>query len=808
METLLRDIRYGIRSLLKRPGFTAVTIIILALGIGANTTVFSLMDAVLLRSLPVRNANEIVEIATRTTGGGLHPDFSYPLYAAMRESNSELAGMIAYADSSFGLSAGDQTERLRGEYVSANYFDVLGVRPSTGFTFTRDDERPGAQQVAVISYALWNRRFGGDPSVVQKTIALNGRTFSVIGVAPRTFSGLVRGMGADVWITLPHVAELENSPERMTSVTSSWLALVGRLRPQFTIQQAQALMTARLPSGFEAARGSGSWDVVLTKAAGGNDIYVAELSRPLTMLFVAVGLILAIACANIAGLMLVRAQARGREIGIRLALGASRLRIISQLLTESLLLAVAGGSLGLIIAIWTTDLASGLRTTIGGALRLDVSLNSRVLIFNLAVSVLTVLWFGLAPALKATRFDLVPVLKDATNMSGRRRRPSAHSVLVVTQVTLALVLLASAGLFLQSVGNLRAIDKGFSGDKVLAMSLDMELQGYDKNRGKNFYAGVLDNVSTLPGVQSVTLASTLPVTAGGMRMQRPENFTKPAVNERISIDVVRIAPRFFETIGLPLLRGRDFRALDTEKSTPTIIVNEAMAQKFWPGADPVGRAFNDGDTTFEVVGVARDTKYRDLRERSRMTMYRPLTQFYSSGVNLLVRTTSDPTPLAPTIQNRLRLLEPALAVFNIRTLSEHVDRSLYAERMESLLLSVFSVLALVLTAVGIYGVIAFTVAQRTREVGIRMALGAQKKDVLKLILIRGMVLAAWGTGMGLIGCYWLSRLVSNQLYGVSAHDPATLVTVAALLIVVALSASYIPARRATKVDPLVALRYE
>ena len=808
METLLRDLRYGIRSLLKRPGFTAVTIIILALGIGANTTVFSLMDAVLLRSLPVRNANEIVEIATRTTGGGLHPDFSYPLYAAMRESNSELAGMIAYADSSFGLSAGDQTERLRGEYVSANYFDVLGVRPSTGFTFTRDDERPGAQQVAVISYALWNRRFGGDPSVVQKTIALNGRTFSVIGVAPRTFSGLVRGMGADVWITLPHVAELENSPERMTSVTSSWLALVGRLKPQFTIQEAQALMTARLPSGFEAARGSGSWDVVLTKAAGGNDIYVAELSRPLTMLFVAVGLILAIACANIAGLMLVRAQARGREIGIRLALGASRLRIISQLLTESLLLAVAGGSLGLIIAIWTTDLASGLRTTIGGALRLDVSLNSRVLIFNLAVSVLTVLWFGLAPALKATRFDLVPVLKDATNMSGRRRRPSAHSVLVVTQVTLALVLLASAGLFLQSVGNLRAIDKGFSGDKVLAMSLDMELQGYDKNRGKNFYAGVLDNVSTLPGVQSVTLASTLPVTAGGMRMQRPENFTKPAVNERISIDVVRIAPRFFETIGLPLLRGRDFRALDTEKSTPTIIVNEAMAQKFWPGADPVGRAFNDGDTTFEVVGVARDTKYRDLRERSRMTMYRPLTQFYSSGVNLLVRTTSDPTPLAPTIQNRLRLLEPALAVFNIRTLSEHVDRSLYAERMESLLLSVFSVLALVLTAVGIYGVIAFTVAQRTREVGIRMALGAQKKDVLKLILIRGMVLAAWGTGMGLIGCYWLSRLVSNQLYGVSAHDPATLVTVAALLIVVALSASYIPARRATKVDPLAALRYE
>ena len=808
MNALLKDVRYGVRSLLKRPGFTLVAVIVLGLGIGANTTVFSVMDGVMLRALPVSHPEQIVEIATRTTGGGLHPDFSYPLYAAMRDSSPEFDGMLAYSDSTFGLSAGDQTERLRGEYVSANYFDVLGVRQSIGSGFAPEDERPGASPVAVISYGLWSKRFGGDASVLQKTIALNGRTFSVIGVAPRTFDGLVRGMKADVWITLPHAAEFENDQDRMANRGTSWLALAGRLKPQFTITQAQELMAAHMPSGFEEARGSGNWDVVLTKASGGNEFYVSELSRPLTMLLVAVVLILAIACANIAGLLLVRAQSRGREIGIRLALGASRWRVVRQLLIESLLLALVGGALGLIVAGWSSDLASSLRTTLG-ALTLDLSLNRRVLLFNLGVSVLTVFLFGVVPALKASRLDLVPILKDSNPFTSRKRgRPTVHGVLVVTQVTLALVLLAGAGLFLRSLRNLRSIDKGFKGDNVFAVSLDMELQGYDKSRGRNFYAGVLENISTLPGVQSVSLASALPVTAGGMRLQRPENGTNPAVNEPISIDIVRVAPRFFETIGLPLLRGRDFQNLDTEKSIPTTIVNEAMARKFWPGTDPVGRTFSDGDKTFEIIGVARDTKYRNLREAPRMTMYRPLAQFYTSSVNVLVRTANDTATMTPAIQNRLRSLDPAIVVFNIRTLSEHVERSLYAERMLSSLLTIFGLLALTLTAVGIYGVIAFSVAQRTREVGIRIALGARKWDVLKLILIRGFVLTAWGSVLGLIGSYWLSRLVSNQLYGVNAHDPATLATVIGLLIVVALMASYIPARRATKVDPLVALRYE
>jgi predicted permease len=445
---------------------------------------------------------------------------------------------------------------------------------------------------------------------------------------------------------------------------------------------------------------------------------------------------------------------------------------------------------------------------VGGALDLDVTPNARVLLFTLVTSVLTVLLFGAVPALRASRLELVPVLKDSTTTPVFRRGPSLHSLLVVTQVTLSLVLLAGAGLFLRSLWKLQSIEKGFTGDNVLAMSVSMDLQGYDDKRGKNFYAAALENLSSFPGIQSVSLASALPVSAGGSRMERPANGTKPAVGEYVSIDIVSVSPRFFETTGLPLLRGRDFRLLDTEKSAKVTIINESMAKKFWPGEDPIGRSFNDGLTTFEVVGVSGDTKYRNLREAPRLAMYQPLAQSYRPSMNLLVRTVGDPSRLGPAIQTQLHSIEPALTIFNIRTLFQHVGRSLYVERMESVLLAFFGLLALALTAVGIYGVVAYSVAQRTREVGIRMALGAQRRDVLKLILMKGLTLIAWGIAFGLVGCYWLARLVSSQLYGVSPNDPLTLVTVAAVLVAVALLASYLPARRATKVDPLVALRYE
>ena len=809
MMTLIKDLRYGLRMLAKTPGFTLVAVLSLALGIGANTTVFSVLDAVMLRSLPVENPERMVNIATLVKGGEPHLDFSYSLYTGLRDGSQTLSGVVAYSETDLGLAVGDQTERIRGEVVSANYFSVLGVQPAMGSAFAPDDERPGAARAAVISDALWHRRLAGDPGAVGKTISLNGRTFSVVGVAPKRFTGLLRGMQSDIWITLPHLADFEGNPKLMNSPNLSWLFLAGKLKPDTTIQQAQSQLTSLLPGVSQEARENGNVQVVMTNASRGNEAYVADLSRPLTMLLLAVALILAIACANVASLLLARAKSRGKEIGIRLALGASRARIVRQLLTESFLLALAGGAFGLLITLWTSSLASGLRTAETVELAIDASPNFRVLIFTLVVSVLTVLLFGVVPALRASKLDLVPVLKDSNAASPVfRRGPSLHSLLVVTQVSLSLVLLVGAGLFLRSLWKLQAIEKGFSGDNVLAMSVNMELQGYDKARGANFYPAALESLSSLPGIQSASLASALPVTAGGSRMQMGPNSTTPAVDEDISIDIVTVSPRFFETTGLPLLRGRDFRQIDTEKSSKVMIVNETMAKKFWPDTDALGRSFYDGDTTFEVVGIARNTKYRDLREPPRMTFYLPLAQSYRPRMNLLVRTTGEPSGMAPAIQARLQTIEPALTVFDTRTLFEHVGGSLYVERMESLLLTFFGILALTLTAIGIYGVVAYSVAQRTREVGIRMALGAQKRDVLKMILAQGVVLVAWGTGIGLIACYWLSRLVSSQLYGVSALDPVTLASVVILLIVVALMATYLPARRATKVDPLVALRYE
>jgi putative ABC transport system permease protein len=810
MGTLIKDLRYGIRMLAKTPAFTLVALLSLALGIGATTTVFSLMDAVMLRSLPVQHPEQIVRVATTIPGNEPHYDFSYPLYAGLRDHNQSLSGLVAYSTSDFGVVAGDQTERIRGELVSSNYFSVLGVQPSIGSAFGPSDESPGAPRAAVISDALWSRLLNRDPSVMNKTIALNGRNFSVVGVAPKNFSGLLRGVQTDVWISLPHEVDFEENPKLLTSANLSWMSLAGRLKPGVSIQQAQAQLTSLLPG--VTGRESGNEGVLLTEAAGGNAAYVAELTRPVTLLFLSVVVILAIACANVASLLLARARSRGKEIGVRLALGATRTRIVRQLMTESLLLSVAGGALGLLLTFWTSGLVSGFLAATEDGLSLDVAPNLRVLVFTMAVSVTTVLLFGVIPALKASRVDLVPTLKDVNSttpvFSRFSRGPSLQSLLVVTQVALSLILLAGAGLFVRSLWKLQGIDKGFTGANIMAFSLNMGLQGYDKGRGANFYPAALENISSVPGIESVTLASALPATAGGSRMQLGPNETKPAVDEEVSIDIVTVAPRFFETTGLPLLQGRDFRHIDNEKSAKVMIINETMARKFWPQTDPVGRSFGEGQNTWEVVGVARDTKYRNLREPPGMTMYQPLAQAYVPTMSLVIRTASDPARFVPLIQGRLHTIEPALTIYNVRTLLEHVGRSLYVERMESVIFGLLGLLALVLTAIGIYGVVAYSVAQRTHELGIRMALGAQRRDVLKLVLRKGLVLVACGSIVGLVACYWLTRLIASQLYGVGPYDPATLVSVAVLLTAVALLASYVPARRATKVDPLVALRYE
>ncbi|HKO44402.1 MAG TPA: ABC transporter permease [Pyrinomonadaceae bacterium] len=807
MSTLLKDLRYGLRMMARTPAFTAVAILSLALGIGANATVFSLMDAVMLRALPVQHPDQIVLVGTGVPGEPTHTDFSYPLYTSLRD-NNQAVSLIGYADTNFGIAAGDRTDRIHGEMVSANYFDVLGVAPAMGSAFAPSDEAPGAPRAAVISDALWTRLLGRDPAVLNKTIMLNGRNFSVVGVAPKQFSGLVRGMPTDVWITLPHNAEFEGAPQLLSTPTMSWLSIAGRLKPGVSVEQATSQLSTLIRSVSTDVEENAQWGVVLTPAAGGNSVYVEAFSSPLTLLFLAVVLILAIACANVASLLLARSKARGKEISVRLALGATRFRIVRQLLTEGLLLALAGGALGLLIAYWTSGLASALVNTASGALSFDVTPNTRVLGFTLLASIITVL-FGVVPALKSSRVDLVPSLKDGNPSSPVfGRGPSLQSLLVVTQVSLSLILLTGAGLFVRTLWKLQSIDKGFAGQNVVAMSMNMGLQGFDSKRGANFYAAALQDLASVPGVEAVTLASSLPLTPGGSRMELPPNATKPAVNQSVAIDIVTVAPRFFETTRLPLVQGRDFRSIDTEKSTRVLVVNETMARTFWPNEEAVGRSFSDGRDTFEIVGVARDTKYRNLRETPRLTMYRPLAQAYVPSMNLVARTSGNPANAAPAIQQRMQASEPTLAVYNVRSLTDHVGRAVYVERMQSLTLGSLGVVALILTAIGIYGVIAYSVAQRTREIGIRIAVGAQRSDVFKMVLVKGLVLAAWGSVIGLVACYWLSRFISSQLYGVTPYDPITLVSVAVVLAAVALFASFVPARRATRVNPLVALRYE
>ena len=809
MEALMQDLKYGVRMLLKSPAFTVVAVVTLALGIGANSAIFSLVNAVLLESMAVERPGELVQVNTRTAENGLHADFSYPLYVDFRDRNEVFSGVIAYGDSVFGLAVGDRVDRVSGEFVSSNYFPLLGVQPVMGRGFSGSEELQGAPAVAVISYGLWQRVLGADPAVVGRTISLNGRTFGVIGVAPRQFHGAIRGFNPDVWITLPQYAEMDSNSGVLQRRTTSWLELIARLKPGVTLEQAQARMTT-VARTFEVDTDSKNWEVALLPAQRGNDYMVAALERPLKLLMWAVALVLLIASANVANLLLARAKAREKEIGIRQALGASRARIVRQLFTESFLLAAAGGVAGIMVAVWLTDLAGALRTPVGGTLTLNTGLNRSVVVFTCAISFFSALFFGLAPAFRSARGAVLPALKqEGSQLTIGRSTHRMRAVLVAVQVGLSLVLLVGASLFLRSLWKLSHIDLGFAGDSVLAATVDVRLEGYPEGRGKALYTNLLQRVGSLPGVQSASLASVLPVTRGGTRFQRPGHLMIPPVSGAVSVDIVSVAPRFFETLGLPLLRGRDFGSQDTEKSAPVIIVNENLARRFWPNADPLGQRFSDGgSTTHEVIGIARDTKYRDLRETPRMTMYVPLTQFYRRGMNLLVRSSGAPSEMAPAIRAELRALDPGMPLFSIRTVAEHVGGALYLDRLRAVLLSIFGGLALVLAAVGIYGVVSYAVAERTREIGIRMALGASRAHVLQLMLRQAMTPVALGVLAGVVASLALTQLVASQLYGIAALDALAFGTSPVLLAGVALLAGLIPARRATRVDPMVALRYE
>ncbi|MFL6207315.1 MAG: ABC transporter permease [Pyrinomonadaceae bacterium] len=841
MGNLWQDIRYGLRMLWKSRGFTAIAVLSLALGIGANTSIFSFVNAVLLKSPPVVEPARLVYVfgGNRTSPYNVS---SYPDYVDYRDKNDVFSALIAYSGITVSLNSNDQADTISGLLVSGNYFDTLGVHARVGRTFLpEEDTTPGGHPVALISYGLWQSRFAGEPQITGRQMLLNGQPFTIVGVAPAEFNGAETGRTNDIYVPMAMQALVrpprggysgEMNPDLLTKRGPRWLDMIGRLKPGVTAAQAQAALST-IAAQLAQAYPDTNQDQIATISplSQGDPTQHRTLLSVAGLLLAVVGLVLLIACANVANLLLARAASRRKEISIRLALGASRGRLIRQLLTESVLLALLGGAGGLLLAIWLVD-AMHTYSPPGNffPVAFDFSLDKSVLAFTLLLSVLTGLIFGLAPALQASKPDLVSALKDETAMlpgaSGSvTRRFSLRNLLVVAQVALSLVLLISAGLFLRSLQQAQRIDPGFNPEHVLTMPLNINLLRYTKPQGQEFYRQVLERVAALPGVQSATLTRTPPLSGASRQSSvtlmgqdanaRGRNSeSSGGGSEEIRNNVTlasSVALNYFQTLSIPLLRGRDFDAHDAEGAPGVVIINETFAKRYFPNQDPLGQRVSLSGTQgpwLEVVGLARDSKYITLGETPAPFAYQPLAQRHESGMSLLVRTSGDPASYLPAVRGAVHGVERNLPLTNARTMPDMLSTSLFPARMGAVLLGVFGLLALLLAAVGLYGVMSYSVSRRTREIGIRMALGAQRADVLRLVLRESMTLVAAGMLLGMIAAFAATRLLAGFLYGVSPTDPAAFIGIAVLLAVVALVASLVPARRAAKVDPMVAFRYE
>jgi macrolide transport system ATP-binding/permease protein len=825
MGSISQDLRYGARMLSRNPSFTFVAVLTVALGIGANTAIFSVVNALLLRSLPgVSDSARVAIIYTSDFSGSRYSTSSYPDFVDLRDQNQSFSDIAAFADSQpFHLSSGAEAERITGAAVTAGYFATLGVKTALGRPLLPEDD---ATTVAVISYDLWRSRFNSASDVIGRTVQLSGRTFSIVGVAAEGFKGTGLRSSLSIWVPLTVYAQAAStaSTSPLLRRGSRGYFIVGRLNPGVTVEQAQANVTAigaQLAQAYPQSNlGTLAQPdqprpisvVSLDQAMVGPDVRDAT-KRIGGILMAVVGLVLLIACANVANLLLSRGRRRQKEIAVRLALGATRTRIVRQMLTESMLISMLGGGLGLLLALWlANELVSF--DAFATFVSLTPTLDLRVLGFTLLISLLTGALFGLAPALHASNPDLAPVLKN-TDSSGRiSRRFGLRNALVVFQISISLVLLIGAGLFLRSLQKAYATDFGFDTRDALLASVDMARQGYNEAQGRNFYQQFVDGVQAMPGVLGVTLAQYIPVNAGGSRTGvYIEGYTsQPGEDLELNLNVVDA--NYFDTLGTPLLAGRAFGEQDTATSTKVIIINEAFARRFWPEQslqEVVGKNLSISGARgpfYQVIGVAKTGKYRNLREAPLPFMFVALSQEYRSRVTLLLRTAGDPARLMPALRAELQKLDKTLPLYDVKTLDEHLGRALGQERTNAWLIGSLGVLAALLAAVGIYGVMSYTVTQRTRELGIRLALGASRGDVLRLVVGRGAVLTSIGLAIGLGSALALTRVVSTLLYGVSATDLLTFVAVAIALAGVALGACLIPARRAARVDPVVALRYE
>jgi predicted permease len=818
METLLKDIRYGFRMLLKSPGFTAVAVISLALGIGANTAIFSIINSFLFAPLPVEEPGRLVSIFTTDAKNPGPLPVSHYNFLDYRDKSDAFSGILAYNFANVNLNrGGGDSKQLFALVVTGNYFDVLGVKPIQGRAFIPDEDKtPSTHPVTVLSYASWQRDFGGDPSLVGKTISLNRRDFTVLGIMPKDFTGTDLGGGPDLWI--PMMMHNEMQPDLALFYDNRrGLAfnLIGRLKPGATLEQAQASMSA-LASQLEQeypkdneGRNVRLVPLLQARIDPGGDGETVKTSKILMSIVI---IVLLIACANVTNLLLARATRRRREIAIRLAIGASRARLIRQLMTESMVLSIVGGAIGFLAALWTKDVISSLVPFGGGPNASAIRLDTPVLLFALAITIASGLLFGLAPALQASRPNLVSTLKgESTQPVGQRGfRLNLRKALVVLQVALSLFALITAGLFVRSLQKAKEVNPGFITDNVILFGFNLGREGYSEVQGKQFHRQVLERVGAAPGVQAATIARDRPFGGGFQRSVFIEGQEPPPGGRGVLVQTNDIGPRFFETLGIPIQQGRDFSDTDNEKAPQVVIINEAMASRFWPGQEAIGKRFKFfGDQDYrQVVGVARDSKINSLTEPRRPFVYIPLLQEYPPQITLEVRTLSDPKSMVAALRSEIQSIDPTLSVLNVQTLNDRVEQSLRGERTQATLLGAAGALALLLASVGLYGVMAYSVAQRTREIGIRMALGASRKDVMGLVLKQGVALVSAGVVIGLTAAFLLTRLIASSLFGVTAVDPVTFAGTSALLVGVSLLASYIPARKATKVDPMIALRYE
>jgi predicted permease len=828
MEALLQDVRYGVRMLRKNPGFTAVAVLTLALGIGVNTALLSFADALLFRPLPVKDPARVLTLYRRSVKDPqYYSPFSRPEFLDLRRSVQEIfPDLLAYCSFPVNLSTAGNNERVDGEIVSGNYFTVLGVKPALGRSFLpEEDETAGTHPVAMISYGLWQQRFGRDPNILGKTIALNGHSFSVVGVVPRGFRGTDLEAAPAVWFPLMMHAEVGPwggaGVDLFDNPGTDWLTVMGRLRPEADFRQAEAALQT-VGRRFEQAYPETAKGWTITAFPSGQAKFYPGMRQGLfpllALLLGSAGFVLLIACANVANLLLARATARQREFAVRCALGAGRFRLFQQSLTESALLAGSGGMAGVVLAYWMPALMRALPLPpFVSPQAIQFSLDTRSLICALLLSLATVLLFGLMPALHGTRVEPAAGAKDERPARGYRRS-RLRAFLVVAQMALSLLLLIGTGLFVQSVRRALGTNPGFETRNLLLASVDLGLQGYNELRGQEFYRQLPKRAAALPGVRAATWLSKIPLDiyrfANDIQVEGAPGQPASTVN----VDYNVVTPGFFHTLEIPQLRGRDFTAQDLPASPHVAMVSVAMARRLWPHRDPLGQRFRlevfdseKGNTLgepVEVIGIVADSKYRTWTESPRGVMYFPLSQNYLPQMTLLVRTTGNPVRLLGPIQNEVKALDSQLPLFNVKTMQQQINISVWPQEMGSGVLGAFGLLALSLAAVGIYGMMSFVVAQRTHEIGIRMALGAARRDVMKSVLVQALRLVLAGIAIGLVGALALTRFIASLLFGVKPTDPVTFVGVSLILTGVAVLASYIPARRATKVDPMVALRYE